>query len=107
MFFFVVSLLINHSFQSNPTASHIRLVESSPGNYEVISNGSLKVNGKSPTNTSVGGKAKPTNIITVSSASPSALVYSSAQGTSGSVSIVSKGKTFDLPTIASVMSLAE
>lgn len=84
-------------------------MESTPGNYEIVGNpGSLKVGGKLITSTSMMGKLKSGNVITVNSASNTTVVTSSSEN----VSVVAetstaKTKTYDLPTISNVMSLAD
>lgn len=85
-------------------------MESTPGNYEIVGNpGSLKVGGKLITSTSMVGKLKSGNVITVNSASNTTAVTSSSENVSivAATSTAPKTKTYDLPTISNVMSLAD
>lgn len=69
----------------------------------------MKVGGKVLTSTSVMGKFKPGNIITVSSPSTSGVIVSSSSqnsNMSANSANASAAVTFDLPTISNVMSLA-
>lgn len=56
-------------FQNTNASGHITLVESTPGNFEVVGNGPIAVGGKLLATTSVIGKIKPGNVITVTSPS--------------------------------------